>query len=360
MTIFTRAPGKMILIGEYAVLEGAPSLVRAVDRYAEVQIFENPVGNFSVEAPNLGVPFQDFIITKKGNIRFDPNGIHLFLNRLSFFSLLFETIWRFYNDKNIEIKYCKIILDTTSFYDSGLKNKLGMGSSAALTVALVKAVEKWVYSNSNYALKDDDIFLLALKAHRQAQNGVGSGIDIASSVYGGIIEYTIVKDDEKNFNLPKIVFYPDNLSIISVWTGKSASTRKMVGSVNEFKKNSYLRYTEIMDNLVRISKQSCADFKKGEISGFLSKCSLFYEQLIRLGEESGAPIISEVHQEIEKIVRQNGGVYKPSGAGSGDLGIAMTDNPDDVSVIISAIEKSGFKTVNLNTSSTGVQLINTN
>ena len=33
-----RAPGKLVALGEYAVLDGAPAVVLALDRYAEVSI----------------------------------------------------------------------------------------------------------------------------------------------------------------------------------------------------------------------------------------------------------------------------------------------------------------------------------
>jgi mevalonate kinase len=38
VSIRARAPGKMVALGEYAVLEGAPALVLAVDRYAAATI----------------------------------------------------------------------------------------------------------------------------------------------------------------------------------------------------------------------------------------------------------------------------------------------------------------------------------
>ena len=38
MSIRARAPGKVVALGEYAVLEGAPALVLAVDRYAAATI----------------------------------------------------------------------------------------------------------------------------------------------------------------------------------------------------------------------------------------------------------------------------------------------------------------------------------
>src|SRR5512138_339944 len=39
-----RAPGKLVALGEYAVLDGAPALVLALDRFAEVRIEASPDG----------------------------------------------------------------------------------------------------------------------------------------------------------------------------------------------------------------------------------------------------------------------------------------------------------------------------
>ena len=48
-----RAPGKAMLLGEYAVLDGAPALVTAVDRYAEARYGAGPgerLSPFIIEA----------------------------------------------------------------------------------------------------------------------------------------------------------------------------------------------------------------------------------------------------------------------------------------------------------------------
>jgi phosphomevalonate kinase len=346
----------MILIGEYAVLEGAASLVRAVDRFAFVRLAPNNKGNFTVEAPNLSVPPQDFVITAKGKVRFNPKAIPAFVRRLDFFARLFETITLFYQKRGATIPHCDLTLDTTSFYDEALKNKIGVGSSAALTAALVQAVSDFM--RDICPMNMEEALLLALRAHRSAQKGIGSGIDIASSVYGGIIEYTMIGDDAAaDFKLPKKLEYPQNLHIISVWTGISASTRRMVGSINEFKEHSNLRYMEIMDNLRTISGDSCESFAKGDLTAFFKGCEDYYRQLIRLGDESGVPIISAVHMDIEKIVRESGAIYKPSGAGNGDFGIAMTDDEDIAHAVRSAVNKKGFKTVDLNTSFDGAGIV---
>ncbi len=38
MAVFAEAPGKLVILGEYAVLTGAPALVLAIDRYCRAEI----------------------------------------------------------------------------------------------------------------------------------------------------------------------------------------------------------------------------------------------------------------------------------------------------------------------------------
>jgi len=47
------APGKLVLLGEYAVLDGAPALVMAVERYCRVELAACEPPACRVEAPQL-------------------------------------------------------------------------------------------------------------------------------------------------------------------------------------------------------------------------------------------------------------------------------------------------------------------
>ena len=49
------APCKLILIGEYVVLEGAAALVSAVNRFAEVTIEASVKKMYSVYAPSINI-----------------------------------------------------------------------------------------------------------------------------------------------------------------------------------------------------------------------------------------------------------------------------------------------------------------
>ncbi len=42
MRLEARAPGKLVALGEYAVLEGAPALVLAIDHYAVATLEPQP------------------------------------------------------------------------------------------------------------------------------------------------------------------------------------------------------------------------------------------------------------------------------------------------------------------------------
>src|SRR5262245_28908348 len=146
--LIASAPGKLIITGEYAVLDGAPAIVVAVDRRAIAQRNATPRGS----SPFL-LAVADEIAARRGAS--DPAA------RAAL----------------------EISVDSTAFYDR--MTKLGLGSSAAVTVAAIAL-----------ALRTDDqdlILEIALAAHARAQGprgARGSGADIAASVYGGTIVFT--------------------------------------------------------------------------------------------------------------------------------------------------------------------------
>ena len=59
--IHVRAPGKLILLGEYAVLEGAKAVVAAVDARSSISLCLTSKSSSLLHAPQIGfehVPFQ--------------------------------------------------------------------------------------------------------------------------------------------------------------------------------------------------------------------------------------------------------------------------------------------------------------
>src|SRR5262245_2351577 len=142
------APGKVLLLGEYAVLEGRAAICAAVDRYARARVAPGPL---RVEAKNLGIAWEG-----AGE---PPPALAAACALLS-----------------ARGASAQVEIDTSEFSQGEVK--LGLGSSAAALAALAAALAP--------DLSPKDRFHLAEDAHRAAQGGIGSGVDVAASTYGGL------------------------------------------------------------------------------------------------------------------------------------------------------------------------------
>ncbi len=319
----SQAPGKLVIVGEYAVLEGAPALVVAVDRYAGV---ETRAGN--VESPTLTVDAAEIGVFGATLTRPDLEGpaaeaLRLVLPRL----------------RQLPATVEHITLDTQAFFEG--KDKLGLGSSAALTVALERILDAKASA--------DVIFQRAFQAHREFQKGAGSGIDLGASVHGGVLRYRL-----RGTELPERtpMKWPAGLAMIAIWSGTSADTRSFVGAVAQFAAREPSSYAAIMGGLKRLSEQACAAFHAGEVDGFLEIVGQYGEGLANLGKTAGIAIETPAHAQIGAIARSNGARYKPAGAGGGDLGVALC-RQDELPRVQSALKSAGFPIVPLGVSNTG-------
>ena len=250
----------------------------------------------------------------------------------------------------------EIILDTHEFYLPEKKQKLGLGSSAALTVALVQGLLAHLNPKDDRITNPLKLFRLAEKIHYTAQGKKGSGIDIAASCFGGIIHFQ--KISVRNKPSFKIVSagVPENLLILPVWTGISASTADLVKQVNDFRKRNANRYEKIIRNLSDISQLACQAFLNKEVHTYLNYCGNYYQKLKELGKASQVNIISDVHQKLWSIANDTGAYYKPSGAGGGDIGLVLTDSREIGQRVSQNLLRSRFEILKLGPSPGGSEI----
>jgi phosphomevalonate kinase len=102
-----------------------------------------------------------------------------------------------------------------------------------------------------------------------------------------------------------------------------------------------------MFELNNLSGIGCESLMNNKSSYFLDIITKFYNVLFELSNLADIDIISDQHQRIAKIIQNCGGVYKPSGAGGYDIGIAFTDRQSIKQKIIEQINKSYFKFIKL-------------
>lgn len=321
------APGKLLLLGEYAVLQGAPALVTAIDRRARVSV--DGGARSRVIAPQLGLDSA-----WDGDIQ----GLSTLDSRLALVEAVLDELGQ--RPKG------ELVLDTGEFFAG--EAKLGFGSSAALAVALLAAGDS--LPNPEW------LFRAAHRAHRRAQGGVGSGADIAASCWGGTLAYRppIAHDQAPSACEP--LRWPDALEMIVVWTGAPASTPDLIRAVDALGVRSPEIARARFDELAAVATEGIEAFRVADLATLLTCVDRHHTALTRLGEAAGAPMIEERHARAHASVASiEGAAYKPSGAGGGDLGIALCSNEDAKSAATQRLLRAGFSVLTVRPDAQGVR-----
>ncbi len=353
MIITAQAPGKLVLFGEYAVLENAPALVTAVDRRCTVRLADSPEDYSVLELQNLPVePFTFRLIN--GRLQRESEPEETSEDALSLFTGVFESLCRNLADRGVETSPMHISIDTTPLYHP-VGQKLGLGASAAITVALTAALFGY------HEMVDPDteafvpeVFQSALLAHRAAQGTGGSGIDIAASAYGGTLRYRRPTPGESTPAIVDSLSPPAALRMLPIWSGRSASTPELLEKLAGLQGRAPQQYRSIMDEMTGLTEVAGEAYATGEVAAFLNHVDSFFALLYKLGRLMEVQIISPAHTGIAALVRQNGGHYKPSGAGRGDIGLAFTTSAEVTAHIREKIAGSAFELVELTPDAPGV------
>jgi mevalonate kinase len=154
------APGSIMVMGEHAVLFGHRAIACAVNRFMHLHLLRRPDREVHVRSGLGNVRGTLDALPQDDNLSFVLATIGLFADRLP----------------------CGFELDI----ESEFSHTVGLGSSAAVTAALVAAL----LACCDESTAPEYVFDRALAVIHQVQ-GRGSGTDLAASVYGGLIGYTV-------------------------------------------------------------------------------------------------------------------------------------------------------------------------
>ena len=310
MRITASAPGKLVLSGEYAVLDGAPAICVAVDRRAVVTIDTHDGDSHLVKAPGFTAATGRFRV-ESGELAWLDGGRDF---------RLFEAVWNASRPAPATRRLA-ISLDTAVFRDPGSGRKIGLGSSAALTVALATAL---------HALGGENAGNVAHAAHRLFQGGSGSGVDIACSMAGGIVEYRMAGPQSTPTE------WPAGLHFSVFWSGVSADTGGRLAQFADQPGSSSRR------DLGEASTSVAAAFERGRATDVIAGLGAYTEALLHFDAAHGLGIFDAGHKALAERAAEAGMVYKPCGAGGGDIGIALATSRASLASFEETAARSGF------------------
>jgi phosphomevalonate kinase len=409
--VIATAPGKLILTGEYAVLDGAPALVIAVNRRVVAARRVGPRGS----SPFLAAVADE--LAARG--RRDAAAVAM-----------------------------TIAVDSRSFYDAprpGLAPvKLGLGSSAAITVAATALA-------LGEPLDRDLVLDVAAAAHARAQQMVlqpgaaaaaratrisgsfavpsagatlvetaeptfqpsgtdpgfdpaanpgefsaegtqpgddpttgepsmrarrrhsitaspiqGSGADVACAVLGGVLSYTLPARGGPPVTSRREL--PRGVTLIPFFTGVSADTRQLVAAVTAARTTRPVEIGAALTAIAEASRaasQSCDPASRAlrlgaddhlAANAFLGALALAGRAIDALAAATQLALVPPCVSAVRAGLARMGGVAKTTGAGGGDVAIAALPVGEDATAAIRCIIEAGGKPLALTVDNAGVDL----
>ena len=316
MSVKASAPGKVIIAGEYAVLDGAPVICMAVDRRAHVLVLQNTDGGYVISAPGLS----------------DEARRYASMSECADDLPLLAAVWQ--QLAPVSVEHLSIELDSSEFV-SAAGAKIGVGSSAAVAVALTAALGRTVGTS-------EDIHQLATAAHQQFQGGSGSGVDIACSVAGGVIEFRMGEAESHALD------WPVGLHYALLWSGQSSDTGA------QLKKLASTKPHPSRADLFIAAEEFAKVWHAGQAAAIVTALGDYTTALQRFDAGHQLGIFAAGHAELAGKSKGSDVVYKPCGAGGGDLGIAVSADRSALDAFLGTASDHGFERIDLAIDTTGV------
>lgn len=277
------APGKLMVSGEYAVLDGAEAVVAAVDRRAYVRL---------TPGAEQG-PLPPEVLATRARVEASLGAVDGALS-----------------------------LDVAELQRDG--KKLGLGSSAAAAAATASLLlSAHGRDASDPAGARARCLELALDGHRAVAPD-GSGADVAASVLGGFVRFRKLGHGVETHALA----WPTGLLPVVVWTGEPARTSNLVAKVRALAESDPNRHRYCMRELGEEADQLVSALLAADLPAVLESFHAYGGAMQALGEAAGAGIVNDSLAQVRALAQEVGGAAKPSGAGGGDVALALFTDRD--------------------------------
>jgi hydroxymethylglutaryl-CoA reductase len=292
--------GKIILFGEHAVVYGSRAIAAPVPLAVRARVVDDNDGVWLV-VPRWGV---------EQRLRSDPDKRHSFEE---FAALMLEELGLIDRSMRIEVY-------------SELPRAMGLGGSAAVAVAIIRALDR----HYELGLSDDGVNALAFRCE-QVAHGTPSGIDNTVATFGRPLIYRKGEPPQiQNLDLP------EPITFVIGMTGIESLTAKMVARVRDGRERNRDVYDTVIKGIDAVTGQAIEALKRNDL-GRLGELMNVNQGLL-----NGLQVSSWELEELIQIARENGALgAKLTGGGGGGSMIALC--PDKGAEVRRAMHDAGYQ-----------------
>jgi len=302
-----------MLFGEHAVLHGKQAVVAAVNNYIQVELapcLDRSVRIVSVEFGEHVVALDEFAVTSPYD--YVLTAIKQYLTKID----------------------CGFLLHIKSEFPPNI----GFGSSAAVTVATLGVLAIWLEGKVPDLMR---LYKQAVKVIRLVHN-IGSGADVAASVFGGVIAYQMQPLKIKKLNNV-------HLPLTAIYSGWKTPTFKVIATVEKKRRQFPVIFADLYNAIGKCAQMAVVAIKKNDL------VSLGELMNIHQGLQDAIGVNNNILAELIWDLRAKPNIYgaKISGAGMGDCAIGLGEIMADTFPRSKAQQKFGIKQIDVAVSAVG-------
>jgi len=326
MQICLSAPGKLFLSGEYSVLWGGSARLAGV-------------GPRAFALARSREDREVHLVLAEGRLRgtVTPLGVRWASEPAPSFAFAARALDVVVRARGRESLGLELALSPTAPGPDG--HKLGLGSSARAVVLAVESAARLLEVRPPLAL--------AMLAHAEAQDGKGSGGDVAACAVGGLLRYRrwprerVTAAATLSLGLvaagaPDVVRLGTTaLPASYAFSGRSASTGGMIGTVETaLSPDARPRFVESTDALGRELEDGLRASRFAQVEEACQGLEELLETLPGVGTPATTRILA--------LARTAGSTGKVSGAGGGDGCVLFSPDEDARRALLAALRHRGF------------------
>ncbi len=333
--IIKKAPGKIILIGEHAVVYGYPAILSPINLFSKAEISEVDSGKVRIQAPNYDLDetvtsvkfLEDYEQYSKWMQQYRENNDKKLLDKVrkdnnAFPKIIINSVFKHvgYTEKP------SFFLHKFSHVPQG-----GFGSSSSVGASIIKAVDEYYDFNLTKQEMIDILIAGESEFHGYQQSGGDQNV-----VFHETLVYYQKKDGvgvSRPLSLQSKLL--DEVLVINSGKPKDG-TGEVVNKIRESRIENQEFVDGIFERLGELTEEILGYLENDYKQAFFSAIDEAGDLLIKLG------IVRPKTHELINELRKLGGYMKISGAGAitGDVSGALLCFGDDLERIDSYVVKN--------------------